>query len=176
MVGVLIVALAMFASSVEDGPPQHYDHGCTPHSTRAAAAMGADDVEATRQDARAGCSIVERLLSEFPTHAVDRWEGEVQDYRTGRAGPGCRVEMQGSAAAFQESDPPAVALREKFAELGWLEDLAYGADGPDGSAFAFRKGVVLCVFRAHWDGGDDSDPSYVPEDRYDIEVDCLSNG
>jgi len=177
MMEVLIVPFVVFVMSIEDGPARHRDHGCDPHSTRAtAAAVGSDDADAVGQDARAGCSIVERILAEFPTNAVDRSEGEVRDYRTGRAGPGCRVEMRGSAAAFQEGDPPDVALREKFAELGWTEDLAYAADGPDGSAFAFRKGVALCVFRAHWDGGDDSDPTYVPEDRYDIEVDCLGNG
>jgi hypothetical protein len=176
MMEVLIVAFIMFVSCVTDGSSQHCGYGCDRQLTRAAAASVADDAGAAWQDARAGCSIVERILAEFPTNAVDRSEGEVRDYRTGRAGPGCRVEMQGSAAAFQEGDPPDVALREKFSELGWTEDLAYGADGPDGSAFAFRKGAVLCVFRAHWDGGDDSDPTYVPEDRYDIEVDCLLSG
>jgi hypothetical protein len=131
---------------------------------------------AAQQDAEAGCAAVERILADFPTLAIGRSDGEVHDYRTGEAGLGCRVEMKGSAAAFRESGQPDVALREEFAKLGWTEDLAYAADGPDGSAFAFRSGPVRCFFRAHWDGGDDSDPTYVPEDRYEIEVDCLSSG
>lgn len=130
-------------------------------------------VDASAQDANGGCENVARVLAEFPTRAVDRSQGDVRDYRTGEVGRGCRVEMKGSAATFREIGEPDIALRERFARLGWSEDYEYAADGPDGSAFAFRNGSVLCVFWAHWDGGDDNDPSYVPDDRYDMEVDCL---
>ena len=130
-------------------------------------------VQGSSQDATGGCDTVVRLLADYPSLAVDRSEGEVRDYRTGKVGPGCRVEMKGSAAAFRERGAPDEALRERFAGLGWSEDYQYTADGPDGSAFAFRRGASLCVFRAQWDGGDDGDPDYVPDDRYDMEVDCL---
>lgn len=125
------------------------------------------------QDPTSGCDYVQRALAEFPALAINRSEGEARDYRTGKVGQGCRVEMEGSAAAFRGTGAPDVALRERFVGLGWSEDYQYAADGPDGSAFAFRQGSVLCLFRAHWGGGDDSDPSYVPDDRYDVEVDCL---
>lgn len=36
-----------------------------------------------------------------------------------------------------------------------------------------RRGLVLCLFQATWDGGDDSDPAYVPHDRYELVVECL---
>lgn len=128
-----------------------------------------------RQDPRSGCDLATEILADFPSDSMTLSEGEVEDYRTGQAGRGCRVEMKGSAAAFRESGEPDVALRERFAAPNWTEDYAYAADGPDGSAFAFRKGPVLCVFRAFWDGGDDSDPTYVPADRYDVEVACMSS-
>jgi hypothetical protein len=173
---ISIIALILVAASMESLAREYDSHdrgslstgiGSVPECVRAA------NASAAWQDARSGCSTAVRVLESFLTLAVDVSEGEVRDYRTGRTGPGCRVEMKGSAAAYRKSGQPDVALREKFAELGWTEDFAYGADGPDGSAFAFRNGPALCVFRAHWDGGDDSDPTYVPEDRYDIEVDCL---
>ncbi len=176
---ILIVALILLAALVEVRSWEDYSPGYGSLSTAedlASQALRAGDVVAVLQDAQGGCAIVERILADFPTLVLNRLEGEVQDYRTGEKGQGCRVEMKGSAAAFRESGPPDVALREQFAGLGWAEDYEYAADGPDGSAFAFRNGPVLCVFRAHWDGGDDSDPSYVPEDRYDIEVDCLLSG
>lgn len=47
---------------------------------------------------------------------------------------------------------------------GWIELLRYMADGPDGSSSAFQRGPVRCSVAVSWDGGDDSDPSYVPED------------
>jgi hypothetical protein len=140
-------------------------------------ALGGVDVEAgwapDRQNPRSGCDLATQILAEFPSVSLTLSEGEVEDYRTGRSGQGCRVEMKGSAVAFRESGQPDIALRERFAASNWTEDYSYAADGPDGSAFAFRNGPVLCVFRAHWDGGDDSDPTYVPDDRYDVEVDCM---
>lgn len=130
-------------------------------------------VVAFAQDASSGCDTVARILADQPALAIDRSEGQVRDYRTGEVGRGCRVEVKGSVSAYRDSDAPDVFLRKQLAGLGWTEDYQYGADGPAGSAFAFRRGSVLCLFQASWDGGDDSDPSYVPDDRYDIEVDCL---
>ncbi|MGD8699295.1 MAG: hypothetical protein PVJ43_08400 [Gemmatimonadales bacterium] len=175
---LLSLAAFLLAVSAMDLSPEHHGYGRGSLATVDGLGIAwaqAGDLGA-RQAADDGCSTVARILIGFPTLEIDSTEGEVRDYRTGRTGPGCRVEMKGSAAAVEESDAPDVALREKFAELGWTEDYAYAADGSDGSAFAFRKGSALCVFQAHWDGGDDSDPTYVPEDRYEIEVDCLSSG
>lgn len=130
-------------------------------------------VAVAAQEAGSGCDTVARILAVLPTVAIDRSTGEVRDDRTGEIALGCRVEVKGSASAFRESGAPEVVVRERLSELGWTEDYEYAADGPDGAAFAFRGGSVLCMFRASWDGGDDSDPNYVPDDRYDIVVECL---
>ncbi len=179
LVRVLIFAVALVTALVEGRSQECCSHGNGSLSMTNEPAFHClqrgDDVT-VQENATEGCATAVGILANFPTLAIDSTEGEVRDYRTGETGLGCRVEMKGSAATFQRSGQPDVALREEFAGLGWTEDYEYGADGPDGSAFAFRKGSVLCVFRAHWDGGDDSDPTYVPEDRYDVEVDCLSSG
>lgn len=130
-------------------------------------------VGVSAQGASSGCDTVARILAVLPEAEINRSDGEVRDDRTGETGLGCHVEVEGSTSVFRESGAPDVVLRERLAELGWTEDYEYAADGPDGSAFAFRNGSVLCVFRARWDGGDDSDRNYVPDDRYDIVVDCL---
>jgi hypothetical protein len=41
-------------------------------------------------------------------------------------------------------------------------DSVYMADGPDGSMRGFVRGAVLCLREETWDGGDDSDSTYVP--------------
>jgi len=68
---------------------------------------------------------------------------------------------------------PDEQLRSGLAARGWTEDIRYGADGPDGTAFAFRHNRAICFVDATWDGGDDADPSYVPSDRYTLRVRCL---
>jgi len=46
------------------------------------------------------------------------------------------------------------------------------ADGPDGTVQgAYRVGVT-CVVERCWDGGDDSDTTYVPSDTIQVRVAC----
>lgn len=45
---------------------------------------------------------------------------------------------------------------------GWSELLAWAADGPDGGSRTLRRASVLCQVDFIQDGGDDSDPAYVP--------------
>ena len=53
---------------------------------------------------------------------------------------------------------------------GWCGDRM--ADGPDGTAFRALKEDVFCLVEGSWDGGDDSDPKYVPSPRYAVSVLC----
>ena len=46
------------------------------------------------------------------------------------------------------------------------------ADGPDGSSFRANKGQVFCLVSAAWDGGDDSDPTYVPQKNLEMLIQC----
>jgi hypothetical protein len=64
------------------------------------------------------------------------------------------------------------ALRERLGGAGWNEALRYGADGPDGTAFASWRGEVLCHVSANWDGGNDADPTYVPRSGFELRVMC----
>ncbi len=57
---------------------------------------------------------------------------------------------------------------------GWVELVRYMADGPDGSSSRFQRGSVRCAVALGWDGGDDSDSTYVPEDWYEEETVCWS--
>ena len=58
-------------------------------------------------------------------------------------------------------------------DAAWQEMGAYGADGTDGTSFAFRKGAVACLVRGTWDGGAD-DPTLPPEDWYKVASFCTN--
>jgi hypothetical protein len=41
--------------------------------------------------------------------------------------------------------------------------------------FGFVRDGVICIFEGRWDGGDDSDPSYKPDDAYKGAGHCAGN-
>jgi hypothetical protein len=60
----------------------------------------------------------------------------------------------------------------RAAGKGWVELVRFMADGPDGSSSRYQRGAVRCAVEQSWDGGDDSDPAYVPEDWYEEHTIC----
>ena len=54
----------------------------------------------------------------------------------------------------------------------WVGLLRYAADGPDGTLVGYQRGPVRCTVASSWDGGDDSDSTYVPEDWFKEETSC----
>jgi len=120
----------------------------------------------------AACDTVAAVLAHAGSTSVDRSNGTVENERMSTANLGCRLRLVGSRAQFEGHEPADELLRTTLTAKGWVEDWDYGADGPDGMAFGFRHDGVLCLFRAMWDGGDDSDPTYVPSDRYELLAGC----
>ena len=53
---------------------------------------------------------------------------------------------------------------------GWC--MLTDADGADGTYLELYKPGVICTYGAAWDGGDITDPSYMPSDRLEIKVRC----
>ncbi len=54
---------------------------------------------------------------------------------------------------YPTPDCPDEAVVAAFKDAGWTYDPEYAADGPDGTAFAYRKKDVLCVFEISWSPG-----------------------
>lgn len=125
-------------------------------------------------EVRASCETAAALVAGMPSIHIQRSYGVIHDDRMGREGYGCRVTIIGSVVAFRDAAIPDEVLRDELVARGWKEDLRYAADGPDGTAYALRNHSVFCLFRGTWDGGDDSDPTYVPDDRYELTVACMS--
>lgn len=86
--------------------------------------------------------------------------------------PACRV-------AWKNSVSREAPLDDVFARAragGWTErDKLLLADGPDGSVLAVSRGDVACVVSGSWDGGDDSDSTYVPSPGFTISASCFVN-
>lgn len=57
---------------------------------------------------------------------------------------------------------------------GWGANTTYSADGPDGTVAGMHRSGVTCILEGHWDGGDDSDSTYVPSDTLDIVGTCAA--
>jgi hypothetical protein len=64
-------------------------------------------------------------------------------------------------------------MERALAAHGWSMHHGYTAAGPDGSAMGFVKNRYLCVVEGSWDGGDDSDPAYVPAVGCEMTVTCV---
>jgi hypothetical protein len=54
----------------------------------------------------------------------------------------------------------------------WRPLLRYVADGPDGNLSGYQQANVRCTVAQSWDGGDDSDSTYIPGDWYEQELTC----
>ncbi len=124
----------------------------------------------------AACDTVAAVLEQTASTSLERSNGMVENERMDTASLGCRLRLVGSWALFEGQEPADQLLRTTLAAAGWVEDWGYGADGPDGTAFGFRHDNVLCLFRAMWDGGDISDSTYVPSDRYELLAGCTEGG
>lgn len=137
------------------------------------------------------CSLVYKKLSagrqERPTKSIESFADDGKPYR------GCVIrlsentnnvtEVQGSPVSleslFGSSMPvcprgklPADLPRDLLNEDGWCADKM--ADGPDGISYRALKDGIFCAVDGRWDGGDDSDPTYVPSPQSEVIVKCAS--
>jgi len=153
MVAVLLTLLAVTVS-IDAAPPTRLRQ--SPDSIHAACATA-------QQLARRVLELETRLESDVVV--INDFAPASRRERTG-----CRV--------FGHTDEdrvgaPVDAMLAAFQAKGWQLLMAYGADGPDGSSTGLAVGPALCLLRGSWDGGDDSDTTYVPAPGYDLEITCF---
>jgi hypothetical protein len=68
---------------------------------------------------------------------------------------------------------PDTAIEKALEDAGWVWHAGYMADGPDGSTMGFLCKNYFCLVEGHWDGGDDSDSTYVPAPGCQVVVTCV---
>jgi hypothetical protein len=71
------------------------------------------------------------------------------------------------------SECPNERLQNALTTAGWAPLYGYSADGPDGGILGLVSRRFLCVVEGQWDGGDDSDSTYVPAPGCEVTVTCV---
>jgi hypothetical protein len=71
------------------------------------------------------------------------------------------------------SECPDSRVENALQAAGWAPAYGYSADGTDGSVMGFVTKRFLCVVEGRWDGGDASDPTYVPQPGCEVTVTCV---
>ena len=129
------------------------------------------------------CDSVGAIARRLLAVAVARVDSTIDmDFGLGRR-PGCLLTASGKFAPLPPPPPNASpeaqeALTEHgkvgdaLKQAGWAYLPQYQADGPDGESQGFRSRESLCIVRWSWDGGDDSDSTYVPSDDWGLEMAC----
>lgn len=120
---------------------------------------------------QAGCLLGDTLLRQASGVAT-RWEPAVPFDSLWHGSTGrwaCRV----LAAGRTKSELFSVdSVRQGFVARGWSDRTMISADGPDGTVQGVHRGGVTCLLEGRWDGGDDSDSTYVPSDTIEVRVAC----
>lgn len=124
------------------------------------------------------CDSVE-ALAKRQRLPVSRKDGVPVDFGFGGSPrSGCELKATGKLAPAGPPDSTGLAkdepstLADEFKQAGWAYMAQYQADGPDGEAEGWRSKETTCVVRWSWDGGDDSDSTYVPSDDFDLVIGC----
>ena len=79
--------------------------------------------------------------------------------------------LLGSTMSYcPDGKPQSWQKQAELNESGWCGDQMSG--GPDGTGYRAFKENVFCIVTASWDGGDDSNPKYVPSPHIAITVQC----
>ncbi len=131
------------------------------------------------------CSLVHKKLSsgsyEHLTKSIESFTEDDKQYH------GCVIRFLGNTNKVKDTQRPDSLLGNALPycpngelpadrppdllnENGWCGDKM--ADGPDGTSYRAFKKNVFCLVEGRWDGGDDSDSTYVPSPRYEVIVKC----
>jgi len=117
------------------------------------------------------CAYVHALVDTIPGTISEVVEGTFHEDIMHRERSGCMLIVSGSWVELGDSRDPANLIFDDLTAEGWEPRIASG-DGPDGAFFVLVKDDVIVFVMGQWDGGDDSDSTYVPSEVYQIVVIC----
>jgi hypothetical protein len=100
---------------------------------------------------RAACDVAYTSVAKIPGVSIRRRTGTFRDETLPAPVFGCGLAISGSFARAKATGDAALRLQQRFSAQAWMEMPAYGADGTDGTSFAFRKAGVACLVRGTWD-------------------------
>jgi hypothetical protein len=118
------------------------------------------------------CALVEGVVSPAMGTITETIVGMFHDEIGQQDLPGCLVIVSGSWKELGKEPAPLDRVVDALTAKGWKQNPDYAADGPDGTVIGLEKGKGICIVRGSWDGGDDSDSTYVPSDVYQVTILC----
>jgi hypothetical protein len=71
------------------------------------------------------------------------------------------------------SDCPNASIEKGLVAAGWVPSYGYVADGADGGEIGYVSREYFCLIDARWDGGDDTDSTYIPAPGCEVTVTCV---
>jgi hypothetical protein len=118
------------------------------------------------------CQQIVAIVSPTPGTLVAAVDGALYDDIAQRERSGCLIMISGTWPALQREKSPIDRVFDALTAQGWTQSPNYGADGPDGTLVGLEKDGLFCLMQGRWDGGDDSDSTYVPLDVYQMTILC----
>ena len=127
---------------------------------------------------RAACDslrlIVNRSLGSWARLASwkrtrEPFDFDLRDTRTRIVGPCLRM----SYAHHDSTAPGYEQIDEGLRGAGWVVDDRFDADGTDGTRFVLFCREAMVEIDATWDGGDDSDSTYVYVPGQSVTLRCI---
>jgi hypothetical protein len=107
------------------------------------------------------CAELQEAMEEVLAVDVTMEEAHFEDIIGGMTGSGCLLSAKGTGRNFPSFIEVAQDLSAMMVERGWVEDTRYIADGPTGTATAFRLDNQLALLSVGWDPA----PGACPEDQ-----------
>jgi hypothetical protein len=123
------------------------------------------------------CKAIERIMAERLAVGIKRADSVTYENEFVRARrTGCELIARGTfnvtSTDSTGSRDIGGSLADGLSGAGWVDIPRYTADGPDGSIFGMRSRETVCIIRGSWDGGDDSDSTYVPSPEWEFVAHC----
>jgi hypothetical protein len=111
---------------------------------------------ARRADSLRARAIEARRLAEKALHLEIRMSMRL--LRDAVVGEEFRGYLLGGEGSFEEVEDPGLALVDAFEEAGWVAVPEYQSDGADGTAGAYEKPGIRCLYEIGWNGHVDGEP------------------
>ncbi len=159
-------------------PAAPASRGVVAEESRAGAGMAAQEmstaaVAKNEVEVEDACDLAVRKLAWFKDARISRKNNSSFEYER-KTFTGCVGVIEGDRSKL----PAGRGVGGDFypregsdlAAMGWKASMEAG--GPDGTFYQVNRQDVFCIVDGQWDGGDDSDPAYVPPSKLHITVKC----
>jgi hypothetical protein len=172
LIMIVVLAAACTSGSTtgeagEDAAPVEENNGVVDEESTGA---GESSPEASGLPAalREQCTTIQEAISGWYGQAVPVQMGKVTVPGEGGTQPGCQFVLMGNGEVFSDFPTVAREVSVLLQEQGWVEDQAFLADGPTGTATGFRMGDMLALLSVGWEPTADAD---CPDDQPIVECD-----